>query len=285
MHGATRTMQHLNENPRLGLTRNNSALHPGHSVCQSTAALGVSWSVASGTRQSEVMGRFMSPDWASEPEAVPYANLSNPQSLNLYGYVGNNPLSRVDKDGHCCYDYVAGTVGGILNIVPNTVNLINDVTNAAISPFTSFRFDHLDTIQPDANASATGIATGEALQMVVPIGDVGKGGQLFEDAAKIETGLTAGTDRAAQREAMRQEGIPTSQQPVSQEMTAAGRQYTYETPEGTKLVQRNTSTDSSHPGQPHVEAGAPKPGGQTDSIGRPRLQNDKTKVNVTPDEQ
>ena len=56
-------MQPLNENPRLGLTRNNSALHPGHSVCQSTAALGVSWSVASGTRQSGVMGHFLSPDF------------------------------------------------------------------------------------------------------------------------------------------------------------------------------------------------------------------------------
>jgi hypothetical protein len=44
----------------------------------------------------------MSPDWADKPEAVPYSDLTNPQSLNLYGYVGNNPLSRVDKDGHCC---------------------------------------------------------------------------------------------------------------------------------------------------------------------------------------
>jgi hypothetical protein len=46
------------------------------------------------------MGRFMSPDWASHPQAVPYASLSNPQSLNLYSYVNNNPLSQVDADGH-----------------------------------------------------------------------------------------------------------------------------------------------------------------------------------------
>ena len=50
------------------------------------------------------MGRWMSPDWADKPEAVPYSSLDNPQSLNLYGYVGNNPLSRADKDGHCCSD-------------------------------------------------------------------------------------------------------------------------------------------------------------------------------------
>jgi hypothetical protein len=42
----------------------------------------------------------MSPDWSKTPEGVPYADLSNPQSLNLYGYVGNNPLSREDDDGH-----------------------------------------------------------------------------------------------------------------------------------------------------------------------------------------
>jgi RHS repeat-associated protein len=46
------------------------------------------------------MGRWMSPDWAKTPEGVPYADLSNPQSLNLYEYVGNNPLSRFDPDGH-----------------------------------------------------------------------------------------------------------------------------------------------------------------------------------------
>ena len=47
------------------------------------------------------MGRWMSPDWSAKEEPVPYANLDDPQSLNLYGYVGNNPLSKADKDGHC----------------------------------------------------------------------------------------------------------------------------------------------------------------------------------------
>lgn len=46
------------------------------------------------------MGRWMSPDWADKPEAVPYSSLDDPQSLNLYSYVRNNPLTRVDKDGH-----------------------------------------------------------------------------------------------------------------------------------------------------------------------------------------
>ena len=49
---------------------------------------------------SSVIGRFSSPDWASKPEAVPYSSLDNPQSLNLYSYVGNNPLRHADLDGH-----------------------------------------------------------------------------------------------------------------------------------------------------------------------------------------
>jgi RHS repeat-associated protein len=46
------------------------------------------------------MGRFQSPDWANKQEPVPYAKLWNPQTLNLYAYVGNNPESSPDLDGH-----------------------------------------------------------------------------------------------------------------------------------------------------------------------------------------
>jgi len=38
------------------------------------------------------MGRFMSPDWSAKQEPVPYSKLTDPQTLNLYSYVGNNPL-------------------------------------------------------------------------------------------------------------------------------------------------------------------------------------------------
>jgi RHS repeat-associated protein len=48
------------------------------------------------------MGRFMTPDWSAKEEPVPYAKLDNPQSLNLYSYVLNNPLSNIDTDGHAC---------------------------------------------------------------------------------------------------------------------------------------------------------------------------------------
>jgi RHS repeat-associated protein len=50
---------------------------------------------------SSAQGRWMSPDWSSAPEPIPYGDLSDPQTLNLYGYVRNNPLGRADLDGHC----------------------------------------------------------------------------------------------------------------------------------------------------------------------------------------
>jgi RHS repeat-associated protein len=49
---------------------------------------------------SNVLGRFITPDWAASPTTVPYAHFGNPQSLNLYGYVSNNPMTLNDPDGH-----------------------------------------------------------------------------------------------------------------------------------------------------------------------------------------
>ncbi len=49
---------------------------------------------------SGAQGRFTTPDWSVKPSPVPYAKLDDPQTLNLYSYVRNNPLSRVDPDGH-----------------------------------------------------------------------------------------------------------------------------------------------------------------------------------------
>ena len=46
------------------------------------------------------VGRWLSPDWSTAPSSLPYADLHDPQSLNLYSYVRNNPLSRFDNDGH-----------------------------------------------------------------------------------------------------------------------------------------------------------------------------------------
>ncbi|ENA3426666.1 type IV secretion protein Rhs, partial [Salmonella enterica subsp. enterica] len=79
------------------------------------------------------------------------------------------------------------------------------------------------------------------------------------------------SSRAARREAMRQAGIPTSQQPISQSQNSSGREYSYETPKpgggtGLSSVQEQTM-DISHPDKPHWEAGQVK----TDDFGNPRM--------------
>lgn len=51
---------------------------------------------------SSAQGRFTSSDWSATPQPIPYADLTDPQTLNLYGYVRNNPLARADPNGHCC---------------------------------------------------------------------------------------------------------------------------------------------------------------------------------------
>ncbi len=63
------------------------------------------------------MGRFMTPDWAGKATAIPYADFVDPQTLNLYGYVRNNPLSKADADGHCypwCTVIGGAIIGGAI---------------------------------------------------------------------------------------------------------------------------------------------------------------------------
>jgi RHS repeat-associated protein len=51
---------------------------------------------------SNGLGRWVSADWSVTPVPVPYADFSDPQSLNQYAYVRNIPTTNVDPDGHDC---------------------------------------------------------------------------------------------------------------------------------------------------------------------------------------
>jgi RHS repeat-associated protein len=121
-------MPQLKEKPHMGVPSSNPALHQGHEVCNSTTALGLQAALhlerirsrSTGKERdaesgndyfgaryyASSMGRFMSPDWSAKAEPVPYAKLGDPQTLNLYAYVGNNPLDRTDPTGH--YDDKCG---------------------------------------------------------------------------------------------------------------------------------------------------------------------------------
>ena len=113
----------LAENSRLGFRPVASTSRWGFSFSISSHTLGLSGSLYDGRVRSRstgkerdtesgndyfqaryyssTMGRFMSPDWAAKAEPVPYAKLDNPQTLNLYAYMRNNPLGGTDPDGHC----------------------------------------------------------------------------------------------------------------------------------------------------------------------------------------
>ena len=49
---------------------------------------------------SSRFGRWLSADWSAVPAPVPYANLTNPQTLNLYAMVSDSPETFADLDGH-----------------------------------------------------------------------------------------------------------------------------------------------------------------------------------------
>jgi len=62
---------------------------------------------------ASTMGRFMSPD-----DSFVAWDLSNPQSLNLYSYVLNNPLRFTDPTGHDCV-YFNNAGNGVESIDPD----------------------------------------------------------------------------------------------------------------------------------------------------------------------
>lgn len=60
---------------------------------------------------SNRFGRWLSADWSSVPVPVPYANLTNPQTLNLYSMVVDDPESFADLDGHIQQQSQGGAEG------------------------------------------------------------------------------------------------------------------------------------------------------------------------------
>jgi len=64
---------------------------------------------------SNRFGRWLSADWSAVPVPVPYANLTNPQTLNLYSMVSDDPESFADLDGHACESAACDFFSGFVN--------------------------------------------------------------------------------------------------------------------------------------------------------------------------
>jgi RHS repeat-associated protein len=112
----------LRKNSRQGFTRTNPAPHQSSAWSNSGKALGIEpVLLVEGVRSrstgkerdsesnldyfgarynSSQYGRFMTPDPPDGPSPAPFAHFNDPQTLNLYAYVRNSPLTFADRDGH-----------------------------------------------------------------------------------------------------------------------------------------------------------------------------------------
>jgi RHS repeat-associated protein len=83
---------------------------------------------------SSQFGRWTSPDWSSMPAPVPYANLTNPQTLNLYAMVSDNPESFADLDGHCPPCDVEGPPASTMEEIDEVVKPLIESASAEAGP-------------------------------------------------------------------------------------------------------------------------------------------------------
>jgi RHS repeat-associated protein len=137
------------------------------------------------------LGRFMTPDWSAKATAVPYADFGDPQSLNLYSYVKNNPLSLTDPDGHCCEGEASFLGQELVGVGKELVNTVTSTINLATSTQSGIYIPGSGTNIPQLESSNLGQTTGMVVTvgalLVAPLaegGEVAKGATILENAAK-----------------------------------------------------------------------------------------------------
>ena len=117
---------------------------------------------------ASALGRFMTPDQAADdtiPVALPWADLRSPQSLNLYTFALNNPVSNVDPDGHDVHVCVDNDKGG-----QNCLNLTDP--------------QYVDLYRQQNGRQGINLPGGN-----FPTGNITCGGQACGSAAYFEPGL------------------------------------------------------------------------------------------------
>jgi RHS repeat-associated protein len=156
---------------------------------------------------SSAQGRFTSPDEFSggpvdpstgqqiqQPGPLPYADITNPQSLNKYAYVLNNPLRYTDPDGHCgpVCALVGGVIGAGINVgvtyFTKSDATVQDYEGAAASGFltgTVAGFTGGASLLVEVGANAGAAAIGGVIDRSISSGQVKSGtvGEIARDAA------------------------------------------------------------------------------------------------------
>jgi RHS repeat-associated protein len=144
---------------------------------------------------SNGLGRFITPDWAAKPAAIPYAVIGDPQTLNLYGYVRGLPTVLVDVDGHGWWgDFGSGlydsTVGPIVQTVAHPINTAVALGHAAAHPInTAVAVGHASVEFGNALAHGDGKAVGQVVGTIVATAATA-------GAAKVASTLVKGAEVA-----------------------------------------------------------------------------------------
>jgi RHS repeat-associated protein len=142
---------------------------------------------------ASTMGRFLSPDWASNPTAVPYASYADPQSLNLYNYMRDNPLGGVDPDGHGWWkDFFNGiansTYRPLVTLVQHPIITGRAIGNLAVHPIATaraMRSGIVTTTQQVMTGNGTAIGTVVGTVGVSLIPGAGEAGDAAEGASDL----------------------------------------------------------------------------------------------------
>ena len=197
------------------------------------------------------IGRFLSVDPVT-------ADSSTGGNFNRYWYANNNPYKFKDPDGR-----IAETVWDVANIAMGAVSAYSNFSNGNIGA------GIVDSVGVVIDAAATAVpfvpgGAGTAIK-------VARGGDQVLQTVKASdrvSGVATGTGRAADREALRNAGVPTSQSradvkgPGGSPVPKAGRQQMTRDSRGNPVVvsrhQPHPKGNQPHDSSPHSHAATPK---------------------------
>ncbi|TAN30641.1 hypothetical protein EPN29_14265 [bacterium] len=213
---------------------------------------------------SSGLGRFLSPDWSAAPEATPYANLSNPQSLNPYAYVLNNPTTATDPNGHCFLGLFGKNCRKQAQSVKEGNASDNSFSGALMTSLLGMRDAVTGRIPANATPGERNAAS--AAGMALMVSGVGEGEEVEAGVKEIGELLEGAVDEggSASRIVARPGGIQQATKDFGAlpgQAADKGRGVLVEQlPDGSKAILRDFSSD----GRPTIEI--QHAGGQTTKI-------------------
>jgi RHS repeat-associated protein len=163
---------------------------------------------------SSAQGRFTTPDeftggivdaysggQMQAPGPLPYADITDPQTINKYAYVRNNPLRYVDPDGHTWAEFFEG--GADTTYRPVVQAAVHPVDTAvALGSAVAHPFDTAVAITNSVMATGTAVlsgdhralgeVTGTVVSAVATAGAAKAVSALAKGAGAVEVGAASG---------------------------------------------------------------------------------------------